>query len=68
MVMDYINQKGTFNMGDIKNYVSISVKSSVYDRLYKISRVIVPGAALSVPKTIEILTNNYKDQQQEIKK
>jgi hypothetical protein len=55
-------------MGDIKNYVSISVKSSVYDRLYKISRVIVPGAALSVPKTIEILTNNYKDQQQEIKK
>ena len=49
-------------MCDSKSYVSVSVKASVYDRLYKISRVIVPGAALTVPKTIEILTNTYKNQ------
>ena len=61
MVMDYINQKGTFSMCDGKNYVSVSIKASVYDRLYKISREIVPGAALTVPKTIEILTNTYKE-------
>jgi len=48
-------------MCDTKNYVSVSVKANVYDRLYKISRNIVPGAALTVPKTIEILTNTYKD-------
>jgi hypothetical protein len=48
-------------MCDTKNYVSVSVKASVYDRLYKISREIVPGAALTVPKTIEILTNTYKE-------
>jgi hypothetical protein len=49
-------------MCDGKAYVSVSVKASVYDRLYKISRVIVPGAALTVTKTIEILTNTYKNQ------
>jgi hypothetical protein len=49
-------------MYDGKSYVSVSVKASVYDRLYKISREIVPGAALTVPKTIEILTNTYKNQ------
>jgi len=59
MDMDYINQRMTSNMCDTKNYVSVSVKASVYDRLYKISREIVPGAVLSVPKTIEILTNTY---------
>jgi hypothetical protein len=48
-------------MCDTKNYVSVSVKANVYDWLYKISRNIVPGAALTVPKTIEILTNTYKD-------
>jgi len=55
-------------MCDTKNYVSVSVKASVYDRLYKISRNIVPGAALTVPKTIEILSNTYKESEQEKKK
>ena len=54
-------------MCDGKSYVSISVKASVYDRLYKISREIVPGAALTVPKTIEILTNTYKEPPQKKK-
>jgi hypothetical protein len=48
-------------MCDGKSYVSVSVKASVYDRLYKISRDIVSGASITVPKTIEILTNTYKE-------
>lgn len=54
-------------MCDGKSYVSISVKASVYDRLYKISRDIVPGASITVPKTIEILTNTYKEPPQKKK-
>ena len=54
-------------MCDGKFYVSVSVKASVYDRLYKISRDIVPGASITVPKTIEILTNTYKEPPQKKK-
>ena len=56
-----------FNMCDGKSYVSVSVKASVYDRLYKISREIVPGASITVPKTIEVLTNTYKEPPQKKK-
>lgn len=40
-----------------KRYVSVSIRADVYDRLFKLSRQVIPGTTLSIPKVIEVITN-----------
>lgn len=42
-------------MCDGKRYVSISVKADVYDMLCNLSKKVVPGTQLSIPKVVEII-------------
>jgi len=59
-------------MCDGKRYVSISIKADVYDILCNLSKKVVPGTQLSIPKVIEIITKKanperielYKDEKQ----
>jgi len=48
-------------MCDGKRYVSISIKAEVYDILYQLSKKIVPGTQLSIPKIIEIITKQQQE-------
>jgi len=43
-----------------RRYVSVSIKADVYDRLYKLSRKVLPGTELSISKVIEIITTNQE--------
>ena len=43
-------------MCDGKRYVSISIKAEVYDILCHLSKKVVPGTQLSIPKVIEVIT------------
>ena len=44
-------------MCDGRRFVSISIRADVYDKLYQLSKLIVPGTAISIPKVIEVITN-----------
>ena len=50
-------RKQLINMCDGKRFVSISIRADVYDKLYQLSKLIVPGTAISIPKVIEVITN-----------
>lgn len=45
-------------MCDSKRYVTVSIKAEVYDKLYQLSKQIVPGVELSIAKVIEIIAKN----------
>lgn len=44
-------------MCDGRRFVSISIRADVYDKLYELSKQIVPGTTISIPKVIEVITN-----------
>ena len=44
-------------MCDGRRFVSISIRADVYDKLYHLSKIIVPGTVISIPKVIEVITN-----------
>jgi len=46
------------NMCDGRRYVTVSIKADVYDKLYQLSKQIVPGVELSIAKVIEIIAKN----------
>jgi hypothetical protein len=48
-------------MCDGKRYVSISIKADVYDILCHLSKKVVPGTQLSIPKIIEIITKQHQE-------
>ena len=48
-------------MCDGKRYVTVSIKADVYDKLCKLSKQIVPGTQLSIPKIIEIITKQQQE-------
>jgi hypothetical protein len=49
------------NMCDGRRYVTVSIKADVYDKLYQLSKQIVPGTQLSIPKIIEIITKQQQE-------
>ena len=51
-------------MCDGKKYVSISIKADVYDILCQLSKKVVPGTQLSIPKIIEIITKTNEERNQ----
>ena len=55
-------------MCDGKRYVSISVKAEVYDILCHLSKKVVPGTQLSIPKVIEVITRKANPEKIEINK
>ena len=48
-------------MCDGRRYVTVSIKADVYDKLYQLSKQIVPGTQLSIPKIIEIITKQQQE-------
>jgi hypothetical protein len=50
-------RKQLINMCDGRRFVSISIRADVYDKLYHLSKIIVPGTVISIPKVIEVITN-----------
>jgi hypothetical protein len=55
-------------MCDGKRYVSISIKADVYDILCHLSKKVVPGTQLSIPKVIEVITRKASPERIEINK
>ena len=55
-------------MCDGKRYVSISIKADVYDILCNLSKKVVPGTQLSIPKVIEIITKKANPERIEFNK
>ncbi len=55
-------------MCDGRRYVSISIKAEVYDILYQLSKKVVPGTQLSIPKVIEIITKKANPERIELNK
>ena len=55
-------------MCDGKRYVSISIKAEVYDILCHLSKKVVPGTQLSIPKVIEVITRKANPEKIEINK
>ena len=55
-------------MCDGKRYVSISIKADVYDILCHLSKKVVPGTQLSIPKVIEVITRKANPEKIEFKK
>jgi len=55
-------------MCDGKRYVSISIKADVYDILCNLSKKVVPGTQLSIPKVIEVITRKANPEKIEFKK
>jgi hypothetical protein len=55
-------------MCDGKRYVSISIKADVYDILCNLSKKVVPGTQLSIPKVIEIITKKANPERIELNK
>lgn len=55
-------------MCDGKRYVSISIKADVYDILCNLSKKVVPGTELSIPKVIEIITKKASPERIEFNK
>ena len=55
-------------MCDGKRYVSISIKADVYDILCHLSKKVVPGTEISIPKVIEIITKKSNQERIEITK
>ena len=55
-------------MCDGKRYVSISIKADVYDILCNLSKKVVPGTQLSIPKVIEIITKKASPERIELNK
>ena len=55
-------------MCDGKRYVSISIKADVYDILCNLSKKVVPGTQLSIPKVIEIITKKVNPERIELNK
>jgi len=53
-------KRGTKNMLENRRYVSVSIKANVYDRLFQLSRKVLPGTQLSISKVIEIITTNQE--------
>jgi hypothetical protein len=51
-----------------KRYISISIKAEVYDILCHLSKKVVPGTQLSIPKVIEVITRNANPEKIEINK
>ena len=55
-------------MCDGKRYVSISIKADVYDILCNLSKKVVPGTQLSIPKVIEVITRKANPERIELNK
>jgi hypothetical protein len=55
-------------MCDGKRYVSISIKAEVYDILCHLSKKVVPGTQLSIPKVIEVITRKANPEKIETNK
>ena len=55
-------------MCDGKRYVSISIKAEVYDILCRLSKKVVPGTQLSIPKVIEVITRKANPEKIETNK
>lgn len=55
-------------MCDGRKYVSISIKADVYDILCHLSKKVVPGTQLSIPKVIEIITKKANPERIELNK
>ena len=55
-------------MSDGKRYVSISIKAEVYDILCHLSKKVVPGTQLSIPKVIEVITRKANPEKIETNK
>jgi len=55
-------------MCDGKRYVSISIKAEVYDILCHLSKKVVPGTQLSIPKVIEVITRKTNPEKIETNK
>jgi hypothetical protein len=55
-------------MCDGKRYVSISIKAEVYDILCHLSKRIIPGTQLSIPKVVEVITKKTNPERIEINK
>jgi hypothetical protein len=51
-----------------KRYISISIKAEVYDILCHLSKKVVPGTQLSIPKVIEVITRKANPEKIEINK
>jgi hypothetical protein len=55
-------------MCDGRKYISISIKADVYDILCHLSKKVVPGTQLSIPKVIEVITRKANPEKIEFKK
>ena len=55
-------------MCDGKRYISISIKAEVYDILCHLSKKVVPGTQLSIPKVIEVITRKANPEKIETNK
>lgn len=53
-------------MYDEKRYVSVSIKTDVYDLLCHLSSEVVPGTRLSIAKVIEVLTKQKRNESERI--
>lgn len=56
------------NMYEEKRYVSVSIKTDVYDILCQLSKKVLPGTQLSIPKVIEVITRKANPERIEFKK
>lgn len=55
-------------MCDGRKYISISIKADVYDILCQLSKKVLPGTQLSIPKVIEVITRKANPERIEFKK
>ena len=48
-------------MTDKTKYRNVSLSHETYDTLQQLSKVLLPGATLSISKTVESVTNAYQE-------
>ena len=48
-------------MTDKTKYRNVSLSHETYDTLQQLSKVLLPGATLSISKTVESVANEYQE-------